>query len=149
MIDFLAGLEATALAEHLRQSRWTYPLINAGHILGIALIVGSVVPMDLRLMRLVGGPGPVATVGFLRPFALAGLILAASCGVLLFIAQAGDYLGNGWFQAKMAILAIVLANAALHLRIDRAAPARQRLAAGISLALWPAVLICGRMIGYS
>lgn len=134
MIELLAGLEATALAEHLRQSRWTYPLVNAGHVAGIALIIGAVIPMDLRLLRLVGGPDPAATVAFLRPFAVAGLVLAASCGVLLFIAQASDYLGNPWFQAKMALLGLALANAALHLRLDSAPPARQRLAAKVSLA---------------
>jgi putative intracellular protease/amidase len=149
VIEVLTGLEATALAEHLRQSRWTYPLVNAGHVLGIALLVGAVVPMDLRLLRLVGGPDPAAAVAFLRPFAVAGLILAAVCGGLLFIAQANEYVGNRWFQAKMLLLALALTNAILHLRLGSAPPARQRLAAAVSLVLWPAVLLCGRMIGYS
>ncbi|MGQ0567896.1 MAG: hypothetical protein ACT4OK_22905 [Gemmobacter sp.] len=141
MIDSLASLEATALAEHLRASRWTYPLVNAGHILGVALLVGAVVPMDLAALRWVRGPG-VAT---LRPFAMAGLGLAVCCGALLFIAQATDYAANGWFRAKMALLALAVANALWHLRA-RPLPARAALA---SLALWPSVLLAGRMIGYS
>jgi len=142
-------LEASALAEHLRRSRWTYPLVNTGHLMGIALLVGAVVPMDLRLLRRAGGPDAAATIAFLRPFAVAGLILAAGCGALLFIAQAGEYLANGWFQAKMVLLTLALANAALHLRLGAASPRLQRLTALVSLAVWPAVLMSGRMIGYS
>ena len=51
MIDeWAAALEATALAAALRNSVWSYPLVNAAHILGVALLVGSIVPLDLRLL---------------------------------------------------------------------------------------------------
>lgn len=149
MSDLLAALEATGLAQHLKAARWTYPLVNAGHVAGIALLLGAVLPMDLRILGLVRGPDPVATVAFLRPFAVAGLALAAACGTLLFLAQASDYVQNGWFRLKLALLAAALANAALHLRLGSLSPARRRLAATVSLVLWPAVLLSGRMIGYS
>ena len=48
--DWAAALEATALATGLRNSVWSYPLVNAAHILGVALLVGSIVPLDLRLL---------------------------------------------------------------------------------------------------
>jgi hypothetical protein len=134
--SFLDLLQGSALAQHLRVSRWTYPLVNSGHLLGIALLVGAVVPMDLRALHLVRGPDLTA----LRGFAVAGLLLAMACGGLLFIASADDYLANGWFQTKMAV-----ANALWHLRA-RPLPARAAL---VSLILWPAVLLAGRMIGYS
>ncbi len=91
MNELAAALEARALAQFLKTSRWVYPLVNAGHILGIALLIGSVVPMDLRLLGLRHRPGLDETVRLLRPVAVAGLVLAAACGVLLFITQAGDY----------------------------------------------------------
>ena len=149
MIEALAALEETGLAQHLKASQWTYPLVNAGHVAGIGLLLGAVVPMDLRLLGWVRGPDVAATVAFLRPFAAAGLILAASCGAMLFVTQAGDYVGNGWFRLKIALLAAALLNAALHRRLAAAPKARQRRAAAISLSLWPAVLLSGRMIGYS
>lgn len=136
----IEALEASALAQHLRASRWTYPLVNAGHILGIALLVGAVVPLDVAALQ-----GRRATARFLRRFTVAGLVLAAGCGGLLFITQASDYLASGWFRAKMALLVLALLNAAWHLR----APMPPRQAAVASLVLWPCVLICGRMIGYS
>lgn len=142
MIDFLAGLEGTALAQHLKVSRWTYPLVNAGHILGIALLIGAVIPMDVAILR---GRG-AATVAMLRPWSMAGFALAAGCGALLFITQAGDYLDSRWFQVKMALLGVALLNAALHLG---AAGRGLRRAALASLVLWPFVLLSGRMIGFS
>lgn len=145
----IEALEATALAQHLRASRWTYPLVNTGHVIGIALLVGSVVPMDLRLLRLVPGPDPQAVVAFLRPFAIAGLILALTFGGLLFLARAGEYGANPWFRAKMTLLALAVLNAMLHLRLGPARPSLSQAVAAASLLLWPAVLLCGRMIGYS
>jgi hypothetical protein len=140
VIETLAGLEATGLAQHLKVSRWTYPLVNAGHVLGIALLVGAVLPMDVAVLR---GRG-AAAVRLLRPWAVAGFVLAAACGALLFLTQAGDYLGSPWFRLKMALLAAALLNAALHLRSGTLS----RRAALVSLVLWPCVLVAGRMIAY-
>jgi hypothetical protein len=142
--EALALLESTVLAQHLKVSRWTYPLVNAGHIVGIALLVGAVVPMDLRAVGIVGGPDTRVVTAFLRPFAAAGVALAGVCGVLLFITQATDYGRSPWFLGKMALLALALANAAWHFRADPL-PARAALA---SLLLWPSVLLAGRMIAY-
>ena len=145
----LEALEATALAEHLRVSRWTYPLVNTGHVVGIALLVGSTVPMDLRLLRLVPGPDPQAVVTFLRPFAMAGLILAITFGGLLFVARASEYAENSWFRAKIALLTLAVLNALLHLRLGATHSYLGQAIAAASLLLWPLILLCGRMIGYS
>ena len=136
MIEFAAALEATALAQFLKRSRWVYPLVNAGHVMGIALLVGAVLPMNVALWR-----GRAAL--WLRPWAMTGMALAALCGVMLFVTQATDYAASPWFQAKMALLALAVANAAWHLTRP---PSRAALA--VSLALWPAVLLLGRMVAY-
>lgn len=148
MIDLAASLEATALGQFLKASRWVYPLVNAGHILGIALLIGSVVPMDLRLLGVLSRPGLAETVALLRPFAAAGLALAAVCGALLFVTQAGDYVQSRWFQAKMVLVALAALNAALHPRLALTSRRRQVVVAGLSLVLWPSALLCGRMIAY-
>ena len=149
MTDLAAALEATELAAALRRSRWLYPGVNAGHILGIGLLIGAVVPMDLRLLGLRRRFGLAAVVGLLRPVAAVGLALAAVCGGLLFIAQASDYVSNRYFQAKMAVLALALANIALHPRLVALSLPRRRLVAAVSLGVWPTVLFLGRMIAYS
>lgn len=148
MTGLLEALEATSLAQGLRRSIWTYPLVNAAHILGLGLLIGAVVPMDLRLAGVVRRPALADTTALLRPVAAIGAALAIAMGILLFSTRATEYAGSPWFRAKMVLLAAALVNVALHPRLLELSPARQRLAAGLSLALWPAVLLCGRMIGY-
>jgi hypothetical protein len=144
VIEFAAALEASGVAQFLKASRWVYPLVNAGHILGIALLVGAVVPMDVAVIR----GRAVAAVGLLRPWSVAGFMLAAVCGALLFVTQATEYVRSPWFLAKMGVLALAGLNAAVHVRLDRFPPRQRRQAAIASLVLWPAALVLGRMIAY-
>jgi hypothetical protein len=142
-VTLIEAVEASQLAEYLRQSRWTYPLVNAGHIAGIALLFGAVVPMSILSLRR-ASPASALTRA-LRPFATAGLVVAVVCGGLLFVTQAGEYVANGWFRTKLALIALALANAAWHLRAE-IVPAPAAVA---SLVLWTAALVSGRMIGFS
>jgi hypothetical protein len=100
--------------------------------------------MDVAVLR---GRATQA-VGLLRPWSVAGFLLAASFGALLFVTQATDYVQSPWFLGKMAVLALAVLNAGFHLRLDRFPPRRRRQAAIASLLLWPAALILGRMIAY-
>lgn len=144
MIDATVWLETTAVAQHLKASVWTYPLVNAGHLLGIALLIGAVVAMDLRVLGISRAGNAADAVLLLRPVAMVGFALALLCGLLLFATQATDYAGNEWFLTKIALLVAAVANAAIALR----RPLR-RAPAAWSLLLWPAILLTGRMIGYS
>ena len=157
--EFFAALESTALARTLRDSVWAYPLINTGHILGVALLVGSIVPLDLRLLgawrTLPLGPLWLA----LSRTAGAGLVLAASFGLLLFITRAAEYAASNLFLCKMATVAVGIANVAALRALAPAAFAsttersprptgRMRLAGAISLCAWLAALMLGRLVGY-
>lgn len=159
MEALMFGLEAGALARALGESLWVYPLVNAGHLLGMALLVGAIVPVDLRLL---GAWRAVPLAPFcqvLARSAAVGLALAVVCGALLFITRASEYAASGLFLAKMAIVALATANA-LALRFtgfdellragdaDRPLPRRVRIAAALSLLAWLAALILGRLIGY-
>jgi len=148
--DLLAGIEASAIATHLRASRWTYPLVNAAHILGVALLIGAVAPLDLRLMGLWRDRPLEIFLAVLRPVAAVGAALAMLAGALLFAVKARDYAAMPLFQAKMALIALGLANAALlgGSRLAAIAPARRRLAGALSLTIWITVLVCGRLVGY-
>lgn len=149
MESLAAALEASDLAAWLRRSRWTYPGVNTLHVLGVALLVGAIVPMDLRLLGLWRGDVAMATVvRLLRPVAAFGAALALATGGLLFIVQARDYVALPLFYAKMALVALGLAHALLNSRIASAPRARQRLAGALSLAVWAAALTCGRLLGY-
>ncbi len=157
LVDVLSALEQSALAGLLRQSTWLYPLISAAHIAGLALLFGSIVPMDLRLL----GAWPSMPVALLArvlvPTAMGGLVLAMTTGLLLFTAHAVRYAGIGVFQLKLGLVAVAVANAVLleRSRLWMEAKAHGmlaspvRLAAGLSLALWTGVLLAGRLVGFA
>ncbi len=157
--EWLAGLEATALARALRDSVWVYPLVNAGHILGVALLVGSIIPLDLRLLWAWRSVPLAPLWQVLTRTATAGLALAVIFGSMLFITRATEYAVSGFFIAKMAVVGAAIANAlALHRvvpgEISSIGPAtgkpsrRLRLAGGVSLAGWLIALTLGRLVGY-
>jgi hypothetical protein len=157
--DLLVGLEATALARALRDSVWTYPLVNAGHILGVALLVGSIVPLDLRLLGAWRSVPLAPLWRVLTRTAAAGLVLAMVCGSLLFITRATEYVASDLFLSKMAVVCAGTANAMIVrmmaprelLRPQPAVekpPASVQLAGGVSLAAWLTALTLGRLLGY-
>lgn len=153
MLDLIA---ASAPAAALRGSVTLYLLVNAAHVLGIGLLVGAIATLDLRLL----GAFRSAALAHLAPplvrVAATGLGLAALTGLALFSTRPATYLENPAFLAKLALLALALANLALlHAgRPWRAALAggalagRLRLAAGVSLAAWIGALLAGRWIGF-
>jgi hypothetical protein len=157
--EWTAALEATELATALRNSIWSYPLVNAAHIFGVALLIGSVVPLDLRLLG-VWGSVPLAPLCAVLPrTAGIGLVVAIIFGTLLFITRATEYAASNLFIAKMILVLLGTANA-LMLRIPSQPQVSQiasnqwnssiglQLAAGISLAAWLSAMTLGRLIGY-
>lgn len=168
-----AAIEALAPIAALRGSTWVYPLVNAAHVLGIALLVGAIVTLDLRLLGAWRSAALAPLWRVLRPVAACGLALAAASGLLLFATRAGQYAASPYFLAKLVIVALGILNAlALHHRLDlhraRQAqaqgtgqhwpdveashairlPAHVRAAAALSLACWLAALLLGRLVGY-
>lgn len=159
MLEPLAAtLQASGLSETLRASAWLYPLVNTGHVVGIALLFGAIVTLDLRLL---GGfravpLEPLATA--LVPVAITGLLLALATGALLFATRPLDYVVEPLFAIKLALLAAAVLNA-LWLRVDPhwrrlgaalGVPPRPgwRWHAALSVLLWLGVITAGRLIGY-
>jgi hypothetical protein len=135
-----------ALAEH----PWAYPALEAAHIAGIALLVGSLVLLELR----VWGAAPELPVAALARLALAvtatGFALVLLTGLAMFSAQPAELLGNRAFVLKMGLVMLAGLNAAwFHgrgglVRLDALARAQTAL----SLGLWLGVIILGRWIAY-
>lgn len=152
MNDWLPWLEATAFAVALRDSVWVYPLVNAAHLMGVALLVGAIVPLDLRLLGFWPSV-PLAAFGrVLRAVAATGLILALLAGGAMFVARAAEYAASSYFLAKMAFVFVGGVNA---LVVSRVSPARMvdwgigcALAAALSLICWTSALVLGRLVGY-
>lgn len=154
--DLLAWIAAWPVAVALRGSATLYLFVNAAHILSIGLLVGAILPLDLRLLGFFGNV-PVSVVGpFLSRMAAAGLLLTIVTGFCLFSVRPVAYATNIAFLAKVALLCFGVANALLlHLHPHwRAAIAggplsiRVRLAACVSLAVWIGTVLAGRWIGF-
>jgi hypothetical protein len=150
---FLAGLEGTAVAQALRVSRWGYAAVNAAHIFGIALLVGAIVPLDLRLLGLWRSVPRQMLVRILVPVAAAGLALAVAMGLLLFSVRAREYAGVGFLQVKLILVAVgALSALALHWRhgflLESASESRLAGHAVLSMACWLGAIACGRLIAF-
>ncbi|MCY3596178.1 MAG: DUF2214 domain-containing protein [Rhodospirillales bacterium] len=154
MEGLFAALEGTALAQVLRGSRWFYAGVNAAHILAIALLIGSIIPLNLRLFGVWRAISRETVVRVLAPVAASGLILALITGPLLFSVRAREYSGIGFLQLKLAFIAVgVLSALALcraHGFLLRDAP-RGRLVshAVLSTVCWLGALVCGRLIAFA
>ena len=146
----LAGLGDSALAQGLRFSRWSYALVNTTHVLGIALLVGAIVPFDLRLLGFWRSVPLDSLARVLFPVAAAGLLIAISAGVLLFIVRPREYAALDLFIVKLGLIGAGLVQAiAFGPGLARASRARQRLVGTSSLVLWLTVLVCGRMLAFA
>ncbi|WP_375596664.1 DUF2214 domain-containing protein [Algihabitans albus] len=146
-MEFLLALESTGVAAFLRSSRWLYPLINAGHILGIALLVGTILPLDLHRLGAWRGVPAEALERVLTQTALAGFGLAVVTGALLFTVSATDYASLDIFLAKIAVVVAGVVNALVaSRRLRQGRPIA--VPAAVSLCLWLTALGLGRFIGY-
>ena len=134
---------------------WAYPLVNAAHILGVALLVGAITPLDLRLIGFWPSV-PLNTLWYiLSRTAAVGLAIAIIAGVLLFMTRATDYAVSELFLLKMLVILVGFANVALQRHwMPEAGPgsdptaASMRLAGVLSLVVWVTALVLGRLVGY-
>ena len=158
LTEAASALQNTGLATALRQSFWVYPIVNAGHIVGLALLFGAIVPLDLRLIGFWRSVPIGAMARILLPVAITGLVLAVSTGALLFATRAVEYAGLTLFWIKLSLIAGAAANALL-LHLSAAwtvyqdsellgTMPRLQLAGALSIGLWLAIILAGRMIGY-
>ena len=136
----------TALKSHV----WAYPALEVVHICGIALLLGNLVLLELRVFGW-GKALPVKDLARLSlGLAAAGFGLAAASGLLMFASQPQELLSNRVFTLKMLLLFAVACNAAVfHARgsldkLDGWARAQMLL----STLVWLAVVTCGRWIAY-
>lgn len=149
-------VEEFAVVRAMRASAGLYAAVATAHIVGFVVLVGSAVMLDLRLLGLTKQLPVRALVRHALPWSVAALLLILPSGLLLFAAHAGDLLGNRAFQLKMALLLAAGMNAAIfhtgpyqgvsQWDTHAAAPAAARLSAAASIAIWIAVIACGRLI---
>ena len=147
----LDALVASAPAQWLRFSRWGYAAVNTTHVFGIALLVGAILPLDLRLIGLWRSVALEPLARVLVPVAATGLFLAITTGAFLFITRATEYAAIELFLVKVALIGTgAVHGLTLHLGsgVQHASRARLRAAGAASLSIWVAALVCGRLLAF-
>lgn len=155
-MEALAWLSTTPVAAALKASGTLYLVVNAAHILAIGLIVGAILPLDLRLAGLVRAV-PIAAVGpLLSRTAAIGVVAALATGLCLFSVRPQEYAANPAFLVKVALVALGIVNAlVLHARgawqaamATDSAPPALRMQALLSMVIWLGALLAGRWIAF-
>jgi hypothetical protein len=155
----MGAIEMSALGMAMRQSLWLYPIVEIVHLTGIALLVGSIAMLDLRLLGLSSSVPVRRLASHILPWTAASFVLIVPSGLAMFVAHAGDFIVSPVFVLKICLILAAGVNAAVFHAgafrgasdwdVNRAPPFAARLAAALSLALWIAVIACGRLLAYT
>ena len=153
------AIEMSALGQAMRQSLWLYPAVETVHIVGLALLVGSIAVLDLRLLGLSRSIPVRRLAAHVLPWTIGSFALILPSGLAMFAAHAGDYIDSPVFVLKMCLILAAAANAAaFHLAwfpgvaswdADAKPPRAVRAMGALSLVLWVSVIACGRLLAYT
>jgi Family of unknown function (DUF6644) len=156
LLPFFQWCYDTPVGDTIRNSTWLFPLIEAFHLLGLAVTVGAVLLVDLRLL----GAGlikqsPAELAAGAQPWLIGGIVLMFASGIPLFLSESIKcyYSFPFWVKMTSLLLAIVFTFAVLR-RVAQTDAASHgsipgRLTAVTSLVLWFGVAWGGRWIGFS
>jgi hypothetical protein len=155
VLEFCRWVQYSAPLVAMRASPWLFPVIATIHLMGLALIGGSVLVVDLRLLGLGLRSQPVAALARdAERWLFRGLLVMVSTGILLFMCFATKYYFLTFFWVKMAALLLVIVftlSVRRRVVMDSEAdvsPMRCKLVALVSLFLWTTVAVGGRYIGF-
>jgi hypothetical protein len=142
VLEWCQWLQDTGLATSIRESGYTYPIVEGSHVMALALSVGAVMWFDLRLLGLTMRRDAVSSVfDQVRPWMLLGFLIMFVTGALLFSARAVDAYESTYFRLKVGLLVLGALNVVIfHATIDRQRaewdtserpPFRARMAGGL------------------
>ena len=156
-MEFLAWLETTGIANAIRTIPWMYPAFETAHYVGLSILVGGILLIDLRVLGFARGLPLKSMIGLL-PFVWVGFIINVLSGSMLFIYGATNFGVNGAFQLKMAFMVVAGLNAlAFDLAVRRSGgtwvaadrpPGHVKGFATLSLVFWVCVVTTGRWMAY-
>lgn len=159
LADFSVWLESTWLSWAMSGGYpWLWPACETLHFMGLALLIGAVGILDLRMIGMARGL-PIASVQRLMPWAVLGFVVNLITGVLFFVGEPQQYVKNIAFLMKMLFIVLAGVNVflfyatGLHKRVDEMAPGGEapvaaRIVGAASLVLWIGVVYWGRMLPF-
>jgi hypothetical protein len=163
MNEILARIEALQLSAAVRGDigfEWLFPIIEIIHVMALAIVFGSILMVDLRLLGISSKNSQVSRLSEeMLPWTWSAFAVAVISGTLLFMSKAHIYWGNTQFRWKfvcmfLAGLNMLIFHFGIYRRVgtwDRTLPppTAARVAGGLSVMLWVAVIFFGRWIGFT
>ena len=154
LLPFFEWCENADLIVAMRSSLWLFPVIESLHLLGLALIGGALLVVDLRLLGFGMRRQPVAILARdAEPWLLGSLGVMLPTGVLLFMSSAVKcyYLPVFWLKMTALLLALAFTfsiRRRVAMAVETGVPAGwSKVVGGTSISLWSAVAIAGRFVG--
>lgn len=157
MRAFGLWLKGTALSAFVTGQPWVWPTSEVLHFMGLAVLVGVTLTLDLRLLGIARSL-PVGPLVALLPWAIGAFAVNLVTGALFFVGEPLQYLFNPVFWWKMGFIAAAGLNAlvfehAFKTRVAALgpgtdAPRGAQIVAAVSLVCWVAVMWCGRMLPF-
>jgi hypothetical protein len=144
----------------IRQSDYTFPLIESAHVLALGISVGLLFWFDLRLLGRGMKHRPISVIHKqVMPYATIGFVVMFVSGVFLFWSEAEKCYESGFFRAKVAFLLLAVLNALIfELKTKNTIhewdkhpipPLKARVAGWLSIISWAAVIVAGRATAYN
>lgn len=155
LLPLFEWLEDTAIGTAVAQSIWAFPVIEAVHLLGLCLLGGSILVVDLRMLGFgLRRPRISELAGYARPFLIGAIVLLVATGIPLFLSEAVKCYYNTSFWVKMTTLPVALVfTFTVRERAVRdetlETSLRSRAIGMASISLWFVVAAAGRWIGFS
>jgi len=157
--DFFMWLTAQTWAQTI-SGTWMFPVLESLHVVGLAVLIGSIAFLDLRLIGVTLRHWTVTRLTReVLPWTWGGFALVMATGVLMFCGGADLYAANPAFRVKLVLLVLAGANMlAFHLFAYRSVarwdtgPATilgAKIAGGLSLLFWAGVVVAGRAIAFT
>ena len=155
--SFAFSIVDSSLTEWIQLSYWLWPVLEIIHFIGLSLLLGGLIVVDLRMAGHFRALNPAATHKLL-PLVLVGFGLNLTTGVLFFYGDPLRYSVNIGFQIKMVLITLAGLNALLYYWTIKPvmatcdphadSPPIAKFVAYVSLSIWTGVLLCGRLIPY-
>jgi hypothetical protein len=153
--DILHAIKGTWPGPEVRASTWIYAVGQIMHFIGLSMLLGSLFIVDLRLLGFFRRVPIQAALAFL-PWAVIGFLINLTTGLIFFFADPFLFWPNPAFKVKLVLILLAGTNAMLftflgHSKVQRLADGADtnfatKVTASLSLTLWFAVLLFGRLI---
>jgi len=155
LLPYFQWLEQFWLGRFIVDSNWLFPVIESVHLIALAVLGGTVMIVDLRLLGLGLKHRAVNEIAReARPWMILAVVVMISTGLPLFLSEPIKCYYSPAFWVKMWTLALALLYTfTVRARVTQAArvqnTARQFVVGALSIALWFTVAAAGRWIGFS